>query len=153
MSPPVLVPNADKKQGEFNSERWITCYKCHQKGHKKADCHVKTVSRIITPHMEDDQFVSGKAGEKEIRLVKVDTGSQQMLVHPKIVSTNDYTGEHTVIGVTGGATSPLLLARVWLHFGAFSLHATVAVTDTGPDEALLGIDMGIHMSYVPRGPS
>ena len=31
--------------------------------------------RIITPHMEDDLFVFGKVGKKEIRLAKVDTGS------------------------------------------------------------------------------
>ena len=65
--------------------------------------------------MEDDLFVSGKLGEKDIHLAKMDTGSQQTLVQPMFVSTNDYMGEHTVIGVTGVATFPLPLARVWLY--------------------------------------
>ena len=97
MSSSCFVPNADRKQEnrKINSDRWITSNKCHQNGHKKANCHVKTVSRIITPHMEDNQFVSGKVGEKEIGLAKVDTGSQQTLVHTKFISTNDYMGEHS----------------------------------------------------------
>ena len=49
-----------------------------------------------------------------------------------------------VIRVTGEAIFSLPLARIWLYFGAFSLQATVAVTDIGPEEAFLGMDVGVH---------
>ena len=92
----------------------MKCYSCGPKGHRKADCP-KRVAQVLIPHLEEDLMVSGKVGNMIATKMKVETGSQQTLVHPDFVQHDQYTGQAINIVAVGQHQERPPLAKVWLQ--------------------------------------
>ena len=73
----------------------------------------------------------------------IDTGAQKTVVKADLVQPEEYTGESMkLLGFDGGAVT-VPLAKVWLHIGEYAIQHDVAVCKDPPEQALLGLDIGI----------
>ena len=128
--------NADS--GPFS---WMKCYGCGQKGHKRSECP-KKVLRIITPKQEKDLFITGKVGKHTTHLMKVDTGAQVTVVHPKLINDDQYTGKEIGLNLVELGHKRVPVATAQLEVGELEFKLNVAVLDIAPDDVLLGMDIG-----------
>ena len=128
--------NADS--GPFS---WMKCYGCGQKGHKRSECP-KKVLRIITPKQEKDLFITGKVGKHTTHLMKVDTGAQVTVVHPKLINDEQYTGKEIGLNLVELGHKRVPVATAQLEVGELEFKLDVAVLDIAPDDVLLGMDIG-----------
>ena len=128
--------NADS--GPFS---WMKCYGCGQKGHKRSECR-KKVLRIITPKQENDLFITGKVGKHTTHLMKVDTGAQVTVVHPKLINDDQYTGKEIGLNLVELGHNRVPVATAQLEVGELEFKLNVAVLDIALDDVLLGMDIG-----------
>ncbi len=115
--------NADS--GPFS---WMKCYGCGQKGHKRSECP-KKVLRIITPKQEKDLFITGKVGKHTTHLMKVDTGAQVTVVHPKLINDDQYTGKEIGLNLVELGHKRVPVATGQLEVGELGFKLNVAVLD------------------------
>ena len=129
--------NADS--GPFS---WMKCYGCGQKGHKRSESP-KKVLRIITPKQEKDLFITGKVGKHTItHLMKVDTGAQVTVVHPKLTNDDQYTGTEIGLNLVELGYKRVPVATAQIEVGELQFKLNVAVLDIAPDDVLHGMDIG-----------
>ena len=86
--------------------------------------------------------VEGSVGEKGCWMT-IDTGAQKTVLHADMVKPEEYTGDSIrLLEFYGGAVT-VPLAKVWFHIGDYVFKHEVAVCRNSPEQALLGLDIGI----------
>ena len=131
-------------QGEHREGRdWVpTCYSCGKKGHKRPECPDHRIGRVVSPVRQAALRVDGHVGEHECQMT-IDTGAQKTVVKADLVKPEEYIGDSIrLLGFDGGAVT-VPLAKVWLHIGEYVIKHVVAVCKDPPQQALLGLDIGI----------
>ena len=118
-----------------------TCFTCGNKGHKQFECP-KCIRRVVSPKRRGPPMVVGKVGKKECE-VTIDSGAQLTLVREDLVDRKEYTGETLNLMSVCGKTFTVPAARVWLHFGEYSIEHVVAVSKDLREAVLLGMDLDL----------
>ena len=129
----------------------IVCYGCGQKGHKRPDCP-RQVRRIASPR-PTALYLTGSIGSTTCKNLLIDTGSVSTIVHPRLVTPEDYTGETTTLSGFGSSPQDWPLAKIRLCVGNHTNDYIVAVSDwIGHDDAYLGMDLGLldYLIYVEK---
>lgn len=122
-------------------DRVPTCFSCGKKGHKRPECP-NQVGRVVSPVRQASLRVDGRVGIHECQMT-IDTGAQKTVVKADMVKPEEYTGNSIrLVGFDGGAVT-VPLAKVWLHIGDYVIKHVVAVCKNPPEQALLGLDIGI----------
>ena len=147
LSPTNRRPDGPRGGGQDT----IVCYGCGQKGHKRPDCP-RQVRRIASPR-PTALYLTGSIGSTTCKNLLIDTGSVSTIVHPRLVTPEDYTGETTTLSGFGSSPQDWPLAKIRLCVGNHTNDYIVAVSDwIGHDDAYLGMDLGLldYLIYVEK---
>ena len=115
-----------------------TSFTCGNKGHKQFECP-KRIRRVVSPKRRGSPMVVGKVWKKECEMT-IDSGAQLTLVRE---DRKEYTGETLNLMSVCGNTFTVPAARVWLHFGEYSIEHVVAVSKDLREAVLLGMDLDL----------
>ncbi|KAH7976967.1 hypothetical protein HPB52_021934 [Rhipicephalus sanguineus] len=127
------APFKDKNK-QFEAQKQITCYKCHQPGHLASGCrNQRLVFSYVSADDENLELLKPFMKEftvngKRCRVLR-DSAATMDVVHPSYVSANDFTGECAWIRQVVQEDSVCLpLAQVHIEgpFGAFTTEAAVS---------------------------
>ena len=86
-------------------------------------------------------MVQGKIGETECKKMVLDSGSDITIIHSKLITDDQLTGETVTVHTVDDRPIHFPLARVCLYVGDYSIDHVVAVSHTIKDDALLGVDL------------
>ena len=143
----IQQSNRDKQ----SNAKFITCFKCHVRGHYQSDCPQNSQNRVrreITgfchspkrlPSSFDKHIIEGHVNQKPVKMVK-DSGSSCTLVHRKYIPEESLTGHMMEVTFGDGSNKNVPCAIVTLSSDKTSITQEVGVIDTLPVDALLGHD-------------
>ena len=100
------------------------------------------IARVTSPGRLCSPKVVGMIGNHECEMT-VDSGDLLTMVRDDMVKEEEYTGEMVTLRSVCGQTFQTREARVWLHFGDYSIHHNVAVSSKLSEAVLLSIDLGL----------
>ena len=152
-TPPASGNSSGNGKKFSEKKRVITCYSCGEPGHIKPNCPNR-VRRLSPCEDEDDEsdvaepmWVDGWVGDKKIKGMRFDSGSDRTVVDKKFVPDEAYLGKKVVLkGWRGKQRSIHELARLTIQVGG-KVHKNkkVAVESGMEYPALLGADLNRAM--------
>ena len=152
-TPPASGNSSGSGKNFSDKKRVVICYSCKEPGHIKPNCpnRIRRLSPCDDVDCENDvaepMWVDGWIGDKEIKGMRFDSGSDRTVVDSKFVPVEAYLGNKVVLkGWRGKQSSIHELARITLRVGD-KLHKKkkVAVEADMEYPALLGADLNRAM--------
>ena len=139
-----------KVDDRTKSKQGITCYKCGQIGHISKNCSKKSFGQEM---LYRDQLRKGTVNGISTDRIVLDTGASTTIVHQRMVSEKDYTGDAVTITDSGGTTRLYPKARVTIQLqGDQTFSQEVAVSEVVPEDVLLGRDAPIGVPLLATFP-
>ena len=74
--------------------------------------------------------------------MKVDTGAQVTVVHPKLINDDQYTGKEIRFNLVEFGHKRVPVATAQLEVGELEFKLNVVVLGIAPDDVLLGMNIG-----------
>ena len=152
-TPPASGNSSGSGKNFSDKKRVVICYSCKEPGHIKPNCpnRIRRLSPCDDVDCENDvaepMWVDGWIGDKEIKGMRFDSGSDRTVVDSKFVPVEAYLGKKVVLkGWRGKQSSIHELARITIRVGD-KLHKKkkVAVEADMEYPALLGADLNRAM--------
>ena len=137
----------NKFSRNFDKNRGPQCFSCKKWGHVSAQCLSKTENANYSGqwqnHEDDGRAImyEGTIEGKSTPRLRVDSGADRTLVHPKWVPDEAYLGKSQLFRNAWGDVRSLPLAEVQLTVDGKSYSLDVAVTKGLAYDALLGRDI------------
>ena len=138
--------NPRGSEGRDSKDKWpLTCFNCHQKGHKTTECPGNVVCCREQVREESKEgrssYRKGKVNHKSVDDIILDTGCSRTMVKRELIFEDDLTGEATTIRCAHGDTVLYPLATVRISVGNYSVEVEAAASTTLPVSALTGTDI------------
>ena len=139
-----------RTEAKSTSRREVTCYKSGQIGHISRNCPKKSFGQEMSYR---DHLRKGIMDGISTDRIVLDTGASTTIVHQRMVSEENYTGDAVTITDSGGSTRSYPKARVMIQLqGEQELSQEVPVSEIVPKEVLLGRDAPIGIPLLGTFP-
>ena len=141
-----------KTTGRQNSDRHpVTCFGCGEPGQIRPNCPHK-VRQVVVQGSKSGFSVDGFLAGFEVKVLRIDTGSDRTLVHQDFIPKAAFLGKSIMLDSwRGGQVSRHRLARISIRIGEQEVMAEVAVVDKLNCPALIGLDLGPDMTKLILG--
>ena len=140
--------NLSKKFSKsYDREKGPLCFSCKKWGHISAQCPSKTENANYSGQWQKEEdfrraiIYKGSIEGKKAPQLRVDSGADRTLVHPKWIPEGAYLGKSQRFRNAWGDIRSLPLAGVQLAVGGKKYSLDVAVTEGLAYDALLGRDI------------